>query len=232
MISLDKAVIARLKREDLVLEIYVDPEKARQFRSGENIKIDDLIASRDIYTDRSQGEKPTDQQLIKAFGTAKFDDVVKKILEKGEIQLTTEQRKKMQEDRLKQIITLIAREAVDPRTHTPHPVIRIEKALTEAKFHVDPFKNAEAQMEEALKALRPIIPIKMEKVRIAIRVAANHSGPVCGFMKSYKIIREEWSGEGAYMCVVEISAGMQGELLDKINKMTHGEVDAKITETI
>jgi ribosome maturation protein SDO1 len=170
--------------------------------------------------------------LNKAFGTSKPSEAIAKILEKGEIQLTTEQKRKMQESRRKQLVALIAREAVDPRTHVPHPAIRIEKALEEARIHVDPFKSAESQMEEAVKAIKPIIPIKMERVRVAIRVPAQYAGPACGFMKNYRPMKEQWGNDGSFMCIVEISAGMKADLMDRLSRLTHGEVESKVTETI
>ena len=230
MIPLDKAVIARLKKGELTFEIYVDPEKVRQFKYENKGKVDDFIAVRDIFINHSEGKKATNADLTKAFGTIDFDEAAGKIVEKGEIQLTTEQRRKMQEDRRKQVIELISRGAVDPRTHTPHPAARIEKALDEARIHIEPFKSAELQMEEALKAIKVIIPIKMERISIAVKVPAQYAGPASGFLKTYKKVREEWGSDGSYMGVVEMPAGLRPDFMDKLNRMTHGEVDAKITD--
>ncbi|MEM0372406.1 MAG: ribosome assembly factor SBDS [archaeon] len=232
MISLDDAVIARYAKGELSFEILVDPEKARQFKQGEIKSLDDVIASPDIFTDLKEGKKAPDADLNKAFGTTNVRQAMAKIIEKGEIQLTTEQKRRMQENRRKQLVALIAREAVDPRTHVPHPAVRIEKALEEARIHVDPFKSAEAQVEAALKAIKPIIPIKMERVRVAIRVPPQYAGPACGFMKAFHPLKEQWGNDGSFMCMVEIPAGLKPDLLDKLSRLTHGEVESKVTETL
>lgn len=230
MISLDDAVIARYLKDNLCFEILVDPEKARKIKSGEDISLEEVVAAREVFSDSKKAERATESDLNKVFGTNDFEKITRIIIQRGEIQLTTEQRKKMQEARRKQLISLIARAAVDPRTHIPHPPQRIEKALDESKIHVDPFKSAEEQMENALKAIRVILPIKIESVKVAVKVPAQYAGSVCGFIHEHKMIKEEWKNDGSYLALIEISAGLQGEFFDRLNKMTHGEVETKVTE--
>ena len=232
MISLDEAVLAKYQREGLVFEIYVDPELAREIKSGKEIPVVEVVAAEEIFSDASAGKRASDEDLNKAFGSNNFEEVALIIINKGEIQLTTEQRRKIQEKKKRQLVELISRGAVDPKTHVPHPSSRIEKILDEAKFHVDVFKTAESQLEDALKVLKPIIPIKMETVRMAIKVPAEHSGKVAGVMKSYKKVKEQWGSDGSFMVLIEIPAGLQGDLMDKLNKMTQGNVDSKVVERL
>jgi len=232
MISLDKAVIARYQHGQLNFEILVEPETAYRLKKGENVPIDNVIASRDVFSDSRKGLRANETDLNKTFGTNVIDKIAIKIIKDGEIQLTTEQKNKMQEERTKQIINLIARNAVDPRTHAPHPPNRIEKALEAARIHVDPFKPAQDQIEGALKAIKFILPIKLEIVRIAIKIPAENAVRVYGFVKEHKRIKEEWESDGSLIAVVEIPAGLQGEFFDKLNKLTSGNNETKIIERI
>ena len=232
MISLDEAVLARYQRDGLNFEIYVDPELARELKSGKDLAIRDVVAAEEVFSDASAGKRASDEDLNKVFGSNVFDEIVRVVLQKGEIQLTTEQRRKIQEKKKRQLIELIVRGAVDPKTHLPHPAIRIEKILDQAKFSIDPFKPAEAQLDDALKVLKPIIPIKMETVRLAIKVGPEHSGQIAGVMKSYKTTKDQWGSDGSYMVMVEIPAGLQSNLMDKLNKMTHGNVESKVVERL
>jgi ribosome maturation protein SDO1 len=232
MISLDKAVIARYQHGQLNFEILVEPETAYRLKKGENVPVDNVIASRDVFSDSRKGLRANETDLNKTFGTNVIDKIAIKIIKDGEIQLTTEQKNKMQEEKTKQIINLIARNAVDPRTHAPHPPNRIEKALEAARIHVDPFKSAQDQMELALKAIKVILPIKLEIVRIAIKIPAENAVRVYGFVKEHKRIKEEWESDGSLIAVVEIPAGLQGEFFDKLNKLTSGNNETKIIERI
>src|SRR6059036_1317532 len=155
--------------------------------------------------------------------------VAKQIVQRGEIQLTTEQRRQMLEAKRKQIVQYIAANAINPQTGAPHPPQRIENAMEEAKVHVDPFKSVEEQVKEILDALRPLIPIRFEKVRIAVKLSAEDSAKAYGDLKSFgTILKEEWSPTGAWLGVVEMPAGLQTEFLERLNAKTKGNVETRI----
>ena len=230
MITLDKAVIARYKKGDKHFEILVDPYKSREFKQGKQVEVDDLIAAPDIFFDSAKGKKAPEEELIKAFGFADYEKIVPVIIEKGEIQLTTEQKHEMQEERKKQILALISRSAVDPRTHTPHPLNRLEKVFNETHYHVDIFKSAESQLDEVLKKMKKILPIKMEVVDIAVHVNSMQAGSAIGYLHSLKRLKEQWGDDGSYYCIIELPAGLKPDFEDKINKITHGEAEFKVIE--
>lgn len=230
MVSLDDAVIARLERNGERFEILVDPEMANKFREGEEgVELIEILAVEEVFKDAHRGDRATDEILNKTFSTTEIIKIAAYIIEKGEIQLTTEQRKKMQAEKKKQVINLLARNCINPVTKTPHPPQRLEMALDEIKFNIDPFKSAESQVNEALKALRPVIPIRMEMTTIAVKVHGSHYGKLIGDMRGYgKILKEEWTKEGDWVFVIEIPAGLQIDFFDEINGKTHGEAESKI----
>ena len=228
MVSLDKAITARLETHGEKFEILVDPDLAYLFKTGRKSDLTNLLAVEEIFTDARKGERPTTEALKKAFGTTDVMKIAEIILQKGEVQLTTEQRKKMMEERRKKIVSILARECVDPRTGAPHPPQRIEKAMEESKIHIDPFKDAEAQLDEVMNSLRVILPIKFERVKIAVRIPAEYAPRAYGTLKEYNLQNEEWQQNGSLIAVVEMPAGLQGEFYDKINRITSGNVETKI----
>ena len=68
-------------------------------------------------------------------------------MQKGDLNLTTDQRRKMIEEKRKQIVHFIAKTYVDPRTHLPHPPLRIEQAMKDGRVSVDPQKNVDEQVK-------------------------------------------------------------------------------------
>jgi ribosome maturation protein SDO1 len=232
MISLDKAVIARYQHGQSSFEILVEPEKAYKVKRGESVPIEEVVASRDVFADSKKGLRAPESELNKVFGGSDFEKIFTKIIKDGEIQLTTDQKKKMQVEKTKQVVNLIARNAVDPRTHAPHPPQRIEKALVEARLHIDPFKSANEQMEAVLKELRKVLPIKFEIVRIAVRIPADNAPRVYGFLKEHKIVKEEWASDGSLLAMIETPAGLQADFFDRLNKMTSGNNESKIIDRL
>ncbi|HEX17614.1 MAG TPA: ribosome assembly factor SBDS, partial [Thermoplasmatales archaeon] len=139
MVSLDKAVIARLTIGDDHFEILVDPKAAMDLIDGKDVDILSSLAVDEVFRDARKGERASEESIKRCFGTEDVAEVARQIILRGNIQLTTEQRHEMQKRKFNQIVEIIARNAMDPRTKTPHPRKRIELAIEEAGVHIDPF---------------------------------------------------------------------------------------------
>ena len=229
MISLDNAVVARLESHGERFEILVDPDLAAKIRQGEKVDIEAAVAALFVFENASQAERASDDLLKKVFGTTDFEPIALKIIQKGEIHLTSEQKKVMIAEKRRQVITFIARNAVNPQTGHPHPPQRIEMAMEEARVNIDPFKSVEELVKETMKHLRPLLPIKFDETRIAIRIPADHAPRAFGDIQAAATIeKEEWQNDGSWICIVTIPAGIQNEFYDLINKLSHGEAETKI----
>ena len=230
MVSLDKAVVARYKHGKKIFEVLVDPEGADLIRSGANAEIEDVLAADEIFADSAKGKKATEEDLLGAFATVDIEAIARTIIKEGELQLTTEQRRKKVEEKKKMVVERIAQICINPQTNTPHPPTRIEIALTEAKVHIDPFKTVDELVTEAIKALRPIIPIKIEETTIAIKIPAMYTGQVYELKRNFSVGQEEWQKDGSYIAVVKVPAGMRDELFSFLNRITRGEAQTKIVK--
>jgi ribosome maturation protein SDO1 len=232
MVNLEDAVIARYKREGKNFEILVDGDKALLFKEGKDVLIDELVVTIDVFSDIKKGLHVSEDDLIKMFGTKNKEEVCKKIIKEGEVQITAEQQKRFREEKLKQIINLIHRNSVDPKTGLPHPPQRIENAINEKKVSIDPFKPAETQVDKVVGVLRELLPLKFEIREIEIKIPAKYSGRCFGLFKQYgKILKEEWQSDGSLVVVLEIPGGLQEELFNQLNSLTSGSVESKILKT-
>lgn len=230
MVSLDKAIIASYEKGGKRFEIYVDPDAAQAYKDGIKKDMKNILVAEEVYSDAKKAERAKSGDVEKVFGTTDIMKILDFILKNGEIQLTTDQRRKKVEEKRKQVVAIIAREAIDPRTKAPHPVARIENAMEQARIHMDPFKDARDQLEEVVKQLRTILPMKFEKIFVAVKIPPSYAHRCYGTVKNYGIKKEQWLSDGSLVVVVEIFAGIQGEFYDKLNKMTNGEVETKIVE--
>lgn len=216
MVSLDDAVLARLEKGGNRYEILVDPDLVDLWKGDQgSVEISSLLAIEEVWSDARAGERPTGDALEKAFGTTEITACARMILDKGSIQLTTAQRKKMVEGKKLQIINEIASTATDPKTKLPHPRTRIENALEEIRFSVDPFKSIESQVRDAVAALRPAIPLQFITVRLAFMVQGKDYGAVSQMLRD-SIQKEEWMSNGNWACVVSIPGGMKNDIIDKV----------------
>ncbi len=210
-------------------EILVDPDKGLSYKKGEPIDIANVILIDTIFTDANKGEKASESKLKDEFKTDDPLEIAKIMFEKGTFLLTSAQRKEMNEQKLRQIITIISRTYVDPATKLPHPPLRIENAMEEVRFNVDPFKSAEEQVKDLVQLLRPILPMSSENIQLALKVPPEHSAKCYGIVKNYgEIKRDEWQKDGSWVAVLELPAAMQLELLDKLGKATQGNLQSRI----
>jgi len=229
MVTLEDAVIARLEYFGEHFEILVDPDLAADFKRGKEIELDDMLAVEEIFKDAKKGDKASEEAMMKAFNTTDPLEVSALIIKKGQVQLTAQQRKEMQEEKRKKIIATITREAINPQTKLPHPARRIEIAMEESKIHVDPFKSVDEQVATVLKAIRTKIPIRFEKVNVAIRVPGDFTGKIYNVIPEFgETKKEEWQQDGSWIAVVEIPGGMQDNFYRKLNELTHGQVETKL----
>ncbi|MDF2957579.1 MAG: Ribosome maturation protein Sdo1 [Candidatus Alkanophagales archaeon MCA70_species_1] len=228
MVSLDKAVVARLKLRKKTFEVLVDPEKAYLIREGKEVDMNDVLAVEEIFEDASKGARASEEDILRTFATADVFEVAKRIIREGEIQLTTEQRRKMVEEKRRLVIDAIARNAIDPRTGTPHPPLRIELAMKEAKVHIDPTKSVEELVSETIKAIRPILPIRIEESEIAVKIPSTYTGRVYELQRRYTVVREEWQPDGSYIAIFKVPAGIKDEFFEFLGKITHGEAETRI----
>ena len=229
MVNVDEAVIARLKMHGQNFEILVDCNNAIAIKENKDMDMKDVLAAIKIFTDAKKGLEASEGDMEQVFKTSDVEEVAKQIIKKGDMQLTSEYRDNLRENKRKQIINMIHRNGVDPKTHTPHPINRIENALEEAKFHVDEFASVEEQLKGVLAKLKPILPIKFEVKEISVKIGPQYAGKAYSIVKNYgTILREEWQNNGYWVGVVEMPGGMETEFYEKINSVCHGEAEAKV----
>ncbi|MFC1787146.1 ribosome assembly factor SBDS [Halobacteriota archaeon] len=229
MVTLDEAVVARYKTHGLNFEILVDPEPALAMKRGEDLNIEEILAVEDVFEDASGGERIAEDKLTTAFDTTDVYTIAKDIIVHGDIQITSQQRKKMQENKRKRIVNIITRNAFNPQTKAPHPPSRIEKVIEEAGIHIDPFKSDDEMVSEVMKKIRPIIPIRFDEVSIAIKIPAEYAAKSYGEIQRFgQLVKEEWQSDGSWVALIKIPAGIQGDFYSLVNSLTKGDAETKL----
>ena len=227
----ERYTIARITHDGDHFEILTKPEPALSYRIGKTIPVSEVLVSDTIFTDAGKGLRASEEKLQEVFGTTDSLKIAGVILKKGTLQLTTEQRKQLVEEKRRQIVSFISRECIDPKTNLPHPPLRIEQAMKQIRFSIEPSKGVEEQAKEIIKLLRPIIPLKMEKISVAVHIPPEHASKVYGTVKGFGTIkRDQWQADGSWSAIVEMSAGLYGPFLDKLGKMTRGNLEAKMVK--
>ena len=151
-------------------------------------------------------------------------------MKKGELNLTTEQRRKMTTEKRKQLVTFIAKTYVDPRSHLPHPPLRIEQAMNDGRISIDPFKNVDEQVKDIVEKLRPIIPLKSENIILSITIPAQFVAQSYTVLKSTGTLKkEEWQTNGSLKAILEIPAAARPNVIDRLGSITKGTATVEVS---
>jgi ribosome maturation protein SDO1 len=233
MISVEKAVTARLVKAGQKFEILVDPDKALEVKMGKDVPLDSLIASEDVYEDVKKGLRASSENINKTFGTNDIKVISSKIIKEGEVQLTTDQRRQMIEEKTKAIASTISKRGINPQTNLPHPMDRILRAMDEAKVKIALDKRVEEQIDSTINSIQKILPIKIERMQLAIKIPSSFSGKAGNIIRSFgTLLKEEWASDGSLITLIEIPAGIHQEVYDRLNNLTAGQVEVKIVKKV
>jgi len=226
-------VIARITIKGQRFEILVRPEEAFKFKEGQKVDIDEVLWTDVVYKDVRRGLRASPDTLKKHFGTTDVRAIAERILREGELQLTEEYRRKLLEAKKKQVISYIARNAIDPKTGKPIPESRIEAAMEELGIGVDLFKDAEAQAVEIVRKLARIMPIRLAKALLEVVIPPPYSGHAYRELQRLgEVKKTEWLRDGSLKAELEIPAGAQVEVVSKLQKLTRGSATINVRRVV
>ena len=221
--------VVRYSFEGEKFEILVKPDLALDYKLGKKKDVSAVLVSEEIYTDSGKGTKPGNEKLLKAFKTEDQAEIAHIILQKGILNLTTDQRRKMIDEKKKQIVQFIVKTYVDPKSHLPHPPIRVEQAMKDTRVSVDPQKSVDEQMQDIVEKLRSIIALKSENLQLEIIVPAQYASQSYAVLKSVGSLKnEEWQNNGSLKAILEIPAAARPNVIDKLGSITKGSASVEV----
>jgi ribosome maturation protein SDO1 len=226
-----KPVVVKISKGSEKFEILVNSEAAFEYRQNKTKDLDKVLVVDEVFTDSSKGQRAPRDKIKKAFGTDNIKDVEREILLKGELPLTTDQRRKMTEEKRRQIVAFISKNFVDPKTGLPHPTVRIEKAMEMVGFSVDPMKPAEEQAKGIVEKLRPYIALKTGSVTLSFKISSKYAYQAIKVLKEFGELKEEnWGSDGSLSGKITMPIASQASFLDRMASVTHGEAEVKLIE--
>lgn len=210
--------VARIRRGKNNFEILVDLEEALKVKKGEG-NIAKAVLTDTVFYNLKSGEKAAKDILEIEFGTSDFYEICAKIIKNGEVALPSEYLKKETEQKYKQIVDFLSKNAISPEGR-PYSPDKIMTALKEAKVVVKN-KPIESQINEIVAEIQKIIPIKLDVKRVKITIPALYTAKAYSLVNEFKE-DEEWLSNGDLIVKVAVPSGMIIDFYDKLNKLTHG----------
>ncbi|PIN77913.1 ribosome assembly factor SBDS [Candidatus Woesearchaeota archaeon CG10_big_fil_rev_8_21_14_0_10_34_12] len=211
---------ARLRIKGKDFEILVDLDKALAFKRGQG-SLAGVVLTQCVFYDLKKGLKVSEKDLNEFFGTTELEKAAEKIIKQGELEIPSEMRNKEREEKIKQVVDFLSRNALDPKTGNPHTVTRIKIAIDESGVNIEN-RPIEQQMSRILEKLKLVLPIRIVSKKLRVKISAVHTGKAYGLLKEYAE-KEEWLGDGSFECVINVPVGLEMDFYDKLNSVTHGQ---------
>lgn len=199
-----KPISVKLKRGKNTYEILVHHGTVDRWRDGK-LGWGKVTYADEVFKNASKGDRYTDNDLESEFGTCNVEECMQIIAREGDVQLTTEDRRKMIEDTRKQIVQYIHKHYVNPKTKSPHPTIAIENALKQQRYVVTE-EPVERQVQKIMKKMIEVLPMRKNEITTMMgtfTIPNEHMGKVQGVLGKYaNIVSQNY---GARECTVEVS---------------------------
>lgn len=165
--------IVRLKLQKSRFEIACYRNKVQDWRDKKETDINEVLQSSTIFRNAIKGDIAPKKELKHVFPNMEYEDIVKLILEKGEIQITDKERETTSSNTKKYIANIIFQKTYNKETGLPFPLDVILKTLNELEFKISDNQDAKKQALKAIKEIidKNILPLerKMMKLNITIK---------------------------------------------------------------
>lgn len=232
-IDLSGKSIVRYEKHGRRFEMLVNPEPAWLYLQGEEVEIDDIFEVYDVFENISRGSKATNDDLETVFENMTDREIAVKILEDGNLQLTADQRNEIMKEKREEIVNFIHIHCINPRENAPIPKDRIDKAILDLGVNISYKEEAKNQALEIIDLLKPVMPIRLESVKLAIKIPPSFTGPLRGYViSSGNIMQEEWLSDGSLAILIQIPSGTQADFLEQLTSRTKGKAQVKVLERL
>ncbi|KAF2034071.1 Shwachman-Bodian-diamond syndrome protein [Setomelanomma holmii] len=128
-IKLTNVSLVRMKKGKKRFEIACYKNKVLEYRNRIETDLSNVLQIENVFLNVSKGQVAPKADLEKAFPKKFLDDIIKDILENGELQVGEKERNAELERTKNEVIDIVAGKLVDPKTKRVYTSGMIEKAL-------------------------------------------------------------------------------------------------------
>lgn len=199
----------KISRNELLFSFYF-------FRTAD---LDEILQIHSVFLNVSKGQIAKESDLTAAFGINNVDKIILEILERGEVQVGSEERGEQLKMLTREVATIVSDKCVNPATRTPYPIGVIEQAMAELHFSPNLTKSAKQQGLEIIKQLEQgrVLPIARAQMKLAIEIPATQSSeaiekikPLLAMIESERLDEKSWTvtcfiNPGQYRSLMELT---------------------------
>ena len=250
--------IVKLKLGKSRFELACYPNKVQDYRDKKEKDINEVLQAQEIFRDAIKGDLVPRKQLKEVFPKMNYQEIIKLILDKGDIQTGEKEREKGTANFKRYISNIIVQKTYNTDNGLPFPQDIITQALDNINFKYNEKENEKKQALKAIKELisKKVLPIerKLIQLKISLKKIDNEDNPILKekekldeFSKNIiqylteieaEMIEKEINNVDNYYIKVNIKTQYYREILSKYEKilnienLSQDEISQKVKDKI
>ena len=184
----------RLSKGGKRFEIACYRNKVLNWRNKVETDLEEVLQIDNVFRNASKGMRASENELKSCFGTSDVKVVIEEILNKGELQVSEQERQALYEATFRDIASIVVEKSINPETNRPYTYNIIEKAMREIHFAVNVNKGAKQQALDVIRRLKQVMPIIKASltVRMIISTETSNAASMVDviYNKSKSLLRE------------------------------------------
>ena len=236
--------IVKLKLGKSRFELACYPNKVQDYRDKKEKDINEVLQAKEIFTNAIKGDLVPKKVLKEVFPKLSYQEIIKLILDKGDIQMGEKEREEATSNKRNYIANIVVQKTYNTDNGLPFPQDMIAKALDDINFRYNEKENEKKQALRAIKELiqHKVLPIerKLMQLKITLKKIDNEDNHILkdkekfdefnkkllNFIKENdsEIIENEIISVDNYNLKINIKTHFYRELLKKYEKILNIEI--------
>ena len=236
--------IVKLKLSKSRFELACYPNKVQDYRDKKEKDINEVLQAQEIFTDAIKGDLVPRKVLKEVFPKMSYQEIIKLILDKGDIQTGEKEREKGTANFKRYISNIIVQKTYNTDNGLPFPQDIITQALDNINFKYNEKENEKKQALKAIKELinQKILPIerKLIQLKISLKKIENENNPILKEKEKLdesnknlmqylneieaEIIEKDINNTDTYNLKLNIKTQFYREILNKYEKILNIEI--------
>ena len=174
-VRLTNVAVVRLSRGGNRFEVACYKNKIINYRQGTETDLSEVLQTERVFTNVSKGQFANSKTLQKCFNTSNEEEVCRFILDKGDVQVSDQERAAQLENTIREVASMVAEKCVDPINKRPYTITQIRDAMKSAGFMVHPTRNVKQQFLDCVKLIqkKKVLDIERAKMQLALVLLDN-----------------------------------------------------------
>lgn len=172
-VRLTNVAYVRLVKKGKRFEIACYRNKVVNWRNKIEEDINEVLQVASVFTNVSKGNLASGRDLMDAFGTSDAIAVCKEILEKGDLQVSEQERQALLESTFRDVAAIVCDLTVNPDSGRPYTIAMIQNAMKQIHFSANLTKSAKQQALEVIRKLKTVMNIA--RASMSLRIVCHNS---------------------------------------------------------